>query len=148
MKRNRLFIFFGIILVLVVAIITAGEMGNKPQALAKGRIVLDDALISLAQPSKDLFIIVHDANQPRPPYGVLRVPVSRPIEKQVYEFVLTYANVQRMVPDKAWPENFNIKVRLDSDGQGGPDRPGDLTGIVKNLTRGATDIVIKIDNSI
>jgi len=146
MKKVGLFIVLGLGVIIAVAIFSAGEMGEKSLAFAKGTVVLDDALMSETKNIKALFLIVRDANQPMPPFGAIKITLDQPIKKNVYDFILTYDNLNRMVETKAWPEIFHIKARLDQDGFGGMDQPGDLTGMTENLTRGAEGVEVKINS--
>ena len=43
------------------------------------------------------------------------------------------------------PQKITIKARLDLDGLGGADQPGDIIGILENVDWGATNLTINLD---
>ncbi len=43
------------------------------------------------------------------------------------------------------PPQFRLKARLDADGAGGMDQPGDLVGEVSQVASGSRDVVITIN---
>ena len=137
-----------LVVILVVTIVLAGKMGKTSPAFARGQVLLDQRLVSQAQNAQALFITVFDQDQPMPPYGALRKSLDQPIDTEVYDFVLTYDRIQRMRADLPWPETFRVKARLDMDGIAGPDQPGDLTGELNSLSRGAEDLRLIIDRAV
>jgi hypothetical protein len=148
MKKIGLAIFLSIAGIIALSIYSAGEMGDTSVAFARGKVTVSDDLLASAQGAKTLFIIVKDSSQPRPPFGAIKVPLNGTVNKNVYDFLLTYDNLTRMIPTKEWPAVYDIKVRLDFDGMGGMDQPGDLVGSVQKQARGANDLIINIDRKI
>lgn len=144
MKRLGWLWIVGIGAVIVLAIFMAGEMGQKNPVMARGRVVLADALRPAANNAKVLFLVVSPTDAPMP-YGAFRKTISPIPDGVIFEFALTYDNLQRMREDLAWPQQFKLKARLDQDGIAGPDQPGDLVGEVSPLAPGATDIEIVIN---
>lgn len=144
MKKLTLYGVLGIIVVIAIAIFSAGQMGETSHAHVRGKVVLDDQLKDAAKGMTTLFIIVHDKVRPMP-YGALRTTLSGDLSGDLYEFALTNESVQRMMPDLPWPDPMNLKVRLDRDGSGGPDQPGDLVGELQGVQAGSTDVVLTIN---
>lgn len=130
--------------VIVLAIVMAGELGQKNPAMVRGKVVLSDTLKPAAEGARVLFLIVSPTDTPMP-YGAFRKTVGDKPEGVIFEFALTYDNLQRMREDLPWPAQFKLKARLDRDGVAGPDQPGDLVGEVAPLAPGATDVEVKID---
>lgn len=143
MKRLGWLWAVGIGSVLVLAVVMAGQLGQTNPAMVRGRVVLSDELKSAATGIETLFLIVSPTDMPMP-YGAFRKKLGDIAPGVVYEFALTYDNLQRMRMDLPWPEPFKIKARLDRDGVAGPDQPGDLVGEVTSLTPGAKDVQIEI----
>jgi hypothetical protein len=106
---------------------------------------LDDSVKAAAAGSQALFITVFDPSRPMP-YGALKKTVDGELSGEIYEFALTNESLMRMMPDLPWPQVMRIKARLDRDGQGGPDQPGDVVGEVTDIPAGAEDVVIKLDH--
>ena len=129
--------------VLGIAVVTAMQMGETSHAYARGRVEVDTDLISRAQGVSTLFITVLRPDAPMP-VAAMRTTIGS-VESDLYNFVLTKESMQVMQPGMPWPEEFRVKARLDVDGQGGPDSPGDLVGTLDGVKLGARDIVVKID---
>jgi len=128
---------------LVISVVMAGQMGETSSAFARGRVILDESLKEQAKGADTLFVIMSGPDRPMP-LGALRHRLSGDPSGVVYEFTLTKESMQMMMGDGNVPETFKLKARLDRDGTAGPDQPGDLTGEVLGVTRGAkgVDIVI------
>jgi hypothetical protein len=146
-KKLGIVFALAILIVIGVAVGTAGKMGETSHAYARGRVVLDDKLKDKAQSIETLFLIVGYPDRPMP-YGAQRKKMSPPLEGELYEFVLTTDSLQRMMEAAPWPDHFKIKARLDRDGSAGPDQPGDLTGEVTGLSPGVEGVEIKIDHEV
>jgi len=144
MKKVGLFIGLGVVVVIVVAIVMAGQMGETNYAFARGKIVLDESLIEPASKASTLYIIISGADRPMP-FGAFRKSITSPPGKDVYDFVLTKDNIQAMMDMSTWPNEVKLKARLDIDGVAGPDQPGDLVGELYPVTLGSKDLVLKID---
>lgn len=143
MKRLGWLWAVGIGSVIVLAIVTASQLGQTNPAMARGRVVLADELKSAASDIHTLFLIVSPTDMPMP-YGAFRKTVGDVAPGVIYEFALTYDNLQRMRMDLPWPEPFKLKARLDRDGVAGPDQPGDLVGELAPLSPGAQDLEVRI----
>jgi len=147
-RQNRFFLFVAIAgSVAVAAIIAAMQFGDQSPLIAKGKVVLAPSLLEKVQDHKTLFIIVRGPEMPMP-IGAARKELSTPVSTAngvVYDFVLTKEFLQMMQPDQALPPKITIKARLDVDGQGGPDMPGDLVGETRDVALGANEVQVLID---
>jgi len=132
---------------IVIAVLTAGEMGETSHAYAKGKVVLAPGLEEQAKGVHTLFIIMAGPDRPMP-LGAQRKTISADAKGDVYEFVLTKDSMQMMAMGGEIPEPFKLKARLDVDGTAGPDQPGDLVGEVTGLHLGAEGVEIVINRAI
>ena len=144
MKNLGLWVGLGIVLVVVVAIFSAGKMGETSHAFARGKVVLADELASNAAGIRTLYITVFDQDRPMPPYGAMRKTLTEDPRGEVYEFAITQERLQVMMEGAPWPKTARIKARLDRDGLGGIDQPGDLVGEISSVRHGDSDLVITI----
>lgn len=149
MKKIGLAIGLGMIVMIIIAITTAGQMGETTHAFAKGRVVLDDSLQTEAQGIRTLFIIALGQESPMP-LGAFRKSMSGTLKGDIYDFVLTKDNMQLMPGGMGgdFPDTFKLKARLDRDGVAGPDQPGDLVGNIAIVHKGQGDLEIRIDRAI
>ncbi len=147
MKRLGLIGGIVVLLVIIIAALMAGKMGETSHAVARGKVVLADELTDKAQGITTLFVIVSGLDRPMP-IAALRKSLTAGVKGVVYEFVITNESAQKMDMTAPWPAEFKLKARLDQDGQGGMDQPGDLTGELYPVKNGATDVVLKIDKLI
>lgn len=146
MKKLPLIGMLVLLVMIVVAVVTAGRMGDTSHAYARGRVILDDSLQDAAKGIRTLFIVVASPDMPMP-LGVQRTTLKADASGVVYEFVLTKDSMQRMgMGDVPLPETFKLKARLDKYGQGGADQSGDLTGEVYPVKLGAEDVEIRINH--
>jgi hypothetical protein len=135
----------GILLIIVIAAVTAGQMGETSHAYARGQVVLGDAVAEKAEGIQTLFIIAAGMDRPMP-LGALKKTLSGDGKAGViYDFVLTNESMMRMDPNGQFPDEFKLKARLDRDGTAGPDQPGDLVGEVNPVMIGDSGVVITID---
>jgi len=132
------------IVILLAAIVTAGQMGETSHSFARGSVVISDELAASAQGVRTLFIIATGPDRPMP-LGAFRKTLGSDAKGEFYEFVLTKDNMQRMMGDEPWPETFKLKARLDGDGTAGPDQPGDLVGEVYPVKLGDEGVTIRIN---
>ena len=130
-------------LMLVVAVVMAGQMGETSPAFARGRVILDDAVREQAQGADTLFVIMSGPDRPMP-LGALRHKLTSEPSGVIYEFALTKESMQMMMGGGDVPETFKLKARLDRDGVAGPDQPGDLTGEILAVPRGSKGVDIRI----
>lgn len=136
----------GIILLgimIIIAIMSAGKMGETSHAFAEGRVILDARLADQAKTVETLFIVMSEEGKPMP-LGALRKSVKMKQDGELYRFLLTRDNMQMMMGSQDVPEYFKLKARLDRDGQAGPDQSGDLVGEVVGVKRGQRGIEIQI----
>jgi hypothetical protein len=145
---------FGIpamLVVIIAAAVMAGKMGETSHAFAKGRVILDDSLKEQAKGIRTLFIIARGPDRPMP-IGALKTTLRGDPEGDVYDFVLTKDNMQLMGAamggSSAFPEQFTLKARLDTQGVGGMDKPGDLTGEVNGVHLGQEGVEIRINHRV
>ncbi|MBC7531864.1 MAG: hypothetical protein H7318_09815 [Oligoflexus sp.] len=107
----------------------------------------DAALIKKDAGIRTLFIILYDADSPRPmPYGAVKVDLREDAKGAFYKGDLTSENIQTMGGGPV-PKNLRLKARLDKDGSAGMDQPGDLVGTVEKAKAGET-VKIKIAKAI
>jgi hypothetical protein len=134
-----------VVLVIAIVVFAASKFADQPNIFVSGDVELSPDLVEKAQGIETLFIVVYDADSPMPmPYGAYRDRVSAGSSKEVANFVLTPEKLQVMRPDAPVPKNFRVKVRLDRDGQGGQDQPGDLVGQVDRVAYGASGVHVAI----
>ena len=144
MKKVGLIVGLGIVVVIIVAAMMAGKMGETTYAFAKGKIILDESLIEPAAKASTLYVIISGMDRPMP-FGAFRKSMTSAPGKDVYDFVLTKDNIQAMQDISTWPNEIKLKARLDLDGSAGPDQPGDLVGELYPVTLGSKDLVLKIN---
>lgn len=147
MKKLTLIGVLAIVVVIVIAVVTAGQMGETNHAMVRGKVVLAPDLKGKTTGAETLFIIVGYPDRPMP-YGAFKKTVGGNLEGTIYEFALTNDNLQRMMPDQAWPAQFKLKARLDRDGIAGADQPGDLVGEVFPVSPGSEGVEIVINRVI
>ncbi len=130
------------------ALYSAMDTGVKSPILAEGTIELTPELAGSAQGITTLFIIINDADSPRPmPYGAVKEHLSADFT-QPFTFTLTREKMTMMNPDAPLPQNMRLKARLDRDGVAGVDQPGDLVGIVDGVKFGGSGVTLRIDRRI
>jgi hypothetical protein len=129
------------------AILLASRMGETSHAYARGSVVLPDELREQAKGARTLFVIALGPDRPMP-LGAMRHALGDDLSGTVYEFVMTAESMRAMGEGMEWPETFKLKARLDRDGQGGADQPGDLVGEVLDVKKGQKDVEIRIDRVI
>lgn len=148
-RKNKWIVPVAVIAFVAIFVFIANNMADKPVVYAKGNIVLDDALIEKAGVFSTMFIVVYDADNPMPmPYGAIRERIRPPHQKEVAPLIITPSKLEVMRPGSPFPMNIRIKVRLDRDGQGGPDQPGDLVGQIERIAAGSEDVKLVISQEI
>lgn len=122
----------------------ASTGAHAAEKIAKVEVSLDDAaILKKTAGIRTLFLIVYDADSPRPmPYGAIKIDLKEDAKGKFYTGELTTENVQTM-GGGAVPKNIRLKARLDKDGSAGMDSPGDLTGQVDKAKAGDS-VKIKI----
>ena len=143
---------WSIILILLLTtgliILSVARFANKSTVLARGVLRIEGALVPKAKGIRTVFIVVYDEESPMPmPWAAIKETLSKDAEGDFLKFILTKDNMQQMNPNShKLPQKIRIKARLDRDGQGGVDQPGDLTGSISGVSTGAEGLVIPINN--
>ena len=158
-------IFFGAVALLAIGY--ALLVGDETKIYVNGTVEIAPPLLEKSKTARTIFIILRDAsagnipitvteadaiigNKPRRssmPWGAYRDNVDF-ASNSSYGFTITKDNLQLMGQQSDPPSAFNIKVRLDRDGQGGADQPGDLVGTLQQVERGSSDVRIVLDREI
>lgn len=159
------FIFFGAVVLLAIGY--ALLVGDETKIYINGTVEISPPLQEKGKSARTIFIILRNAslgdtpvtvseadsivgNKPRRPsmpWGAYRDNVDF-TSNSSYGFTITKDNLQLMTQQSDPPAVFNIKVRLDRDGQGGADQPGDLVGTLQQITRGSRDVRIVLNQEI
>ena len=159
------FIFFGAVVLLAIGY--AFLVGDETNIYVNGTVEIAPPLQEKGRVARTIFIILRDAsavktpitvseadaiigNKPRRsslPWGAYRDNVDF-ASNSSYGFTITKDNLQLMAQQSDPPAAFNIKVRLDHDGQGGADQRGDLVGTLQQVKRGSKDVRIVLDQEI
>lgn len=147
MKKIGLLGVFGILVIVVIAIVSALKFGETSPILVGGKIKVAPHVLEAGRTAKTLFITLFDANSDAPmPYGAMRESLAAPIGPEGYDFLITPERISNMAEGRPQPEAFRVKARLDMDGMGGPDQPGDMTGKVDRVTPGSENVEILISD--
>lgn len=148
MTKKLSIILFGIIASLIFFYIYLN--GKFVPVVAAGQIKISSELELRAVGIKTLFITVFDASPDNPapfmPLAAYRDKINEHPKGVFYDFKLTESNLQFMNPNHKLPAKIKLKARLDQDGRGGRDQPGDLTGSLDSIALGQKDILIEIDH--
>ena len=144
MKKLGLFGGVALVIMILVAALMAGQMGETSHAYAKGQVVLAPELNVAAKGIHTLFIIASRVDGPMP-LGAFKKTLGSDAEGAFYDFVLTKDNMQLMAGDGTWPAEIKLKARLDMDGFAGPDQPGDIVGEVFPVALGQDGIEIRLN---
>lgn len=145
MKRVTLWSFVGIAIIIGIAVAVAFQTGEKSPVYVAGKIRLADNLAGNAAGMNTLYLVLYDANTGRPmPYGAVRENVAENPQGEFFQFVITQEKLQVMSPNSRVPHHFRIKARLDRDGLGGVDQPGDLVGEIDSVAYGSANVEITI----
>ena len=145
-KRSKKWVLptASIVFILGVLLI-ATQFAQKPDAFVSGRIIANQEITQRAQGINIMFITLFDANLPGPPFGAMREPINIGSKKSIDRvFYVTREKLMIMRPGAPFPEKLRVKVRFDRDGQGGPDRPGDIVGEVDQIPIGQENLMIEM----
>lgn len=150
-KKSKIpFLLVGAVAVILLAISAAFMTGQRSPLYASGSISIAPDLEASARGFRTLYIVALPAGGARMPLGAARFSVSADAQGKFQDFVLT-PETMTMMPGAAasgMPEAFTIKARLDSDGAGGMDQPGDLTGETTDVRLGSKDIHVTISRAV
>jgi hypothetical protein len=144
-KRNRWLLPAGSIGFIIAVLLIATRFAIKPETFVSGTILVPAEVARQAGEIKIMFITLFDADLPGPPYGAMREPIQIDPEGTERTFFVTREKLQIMNPSRPLPNRLRVKVRLDVDGQGGADQPGDITGEVQDIVTGSSSIEITTD---
>ncbi len=148
-KNERRLMLGFLILVIAACLGAAFFFGETSPVIAEGTITLSPELTSQAQGMRTVYIIVKDPASPMPmPFGAMVTTISADPKGQVMTFKLTKDNLSMMNPSAEPPAKITIKARLDMDGLGGADTPGDIVGKAENLDWGAQNVNVVLDQLI
>jgi len=129
----------------------AMTMGEKSPIIAEGTLELSAELNDYALNAETLFITIFDAESTSPmPYGAIKERITPGASGEFFKFLLTKEKMMMMGGGQngQMPKNIRIKARLDNDGMGGQDQPGDIVGSVASVPFGATGVKIILDELI
>ncbi|HYX37949.1 MAG TPA: hypothetical protein VE954_33025 [Oligoflexus sp.] len=148
MKRITLIGLLIVGLVAVVAVSVALNTGEKSPIYVAGSVEVPSEMRTHAEGIRTMFVTVFDEESPMPmPYGAMKETLPTDLSQPI-DFALTKEKMQIMNPDARMPRYMRVKVRLDKDGMGGADQPGDLVGIVEHVQFGTSGVRLTIQQKI
>jgi len=149
-KKSKLpLILGGALLVIGLAISAAFMTGQQSPLFASGTVSITPDLEASAKGIRTLYIVALPADGGRMPLGAARFSLNDDAKGKFIDFVLTPETMQLMPGARgAMPQTFTIKARLDTDGAGGMDQPGDLTGLSEAVGLGSRDVRITIASAV
>ncbi len=108
--------------------------------LASGKIDLDSALRSQADPLAVIFLIARSQEGQIVAVQKLYPPFRFPLEFRLTE-------EDRMVAGRNAPEEFSLSARLDKDGNANPATSGDILGRANSewVRKGSSDVKIQLN---
>lgn len=136
-------------LILAVVIYLTAISSTKPQIIASGELRLKPGLEEYASANKTIFLVIYSQNpDQRMPLAIVREPINISSSGLIRKFSITPEKLQRMMSNDPIPKVFKIKARLDRDGMGGPDKPGDIVSVLENVEFGSEDVKILFETKI
>lgn len=145
-QNERRILLAALTLVIAACIGAAIFFGQTSPVIAEGKVILKPEFDAQAQGMRTVYIIVRDPASPMPmPYGAMATTLVSDPSGTVLNFKLTKENLRVMAESQNHPQKVNIKARLDMDGLGGSDQPGDIVGTVENIDWGARNLTIALD---
>ncbi|MFW7380948.1 MAG: hypothetical protein ACOH5I_19185 [Oligoflexus sp.] len=151
MKRITLIGVAILILMVIIGLVTAMNLGEKSPIYVSGKVVIPEKLMDRAERIENLFVIIYDLDSPMPmPYGAMRQrlgPIIANGQNEI-DFFVTVEKLQVMHEMAPKPRRMRVKVRLDLDGMGGRDEPGDITGELEEVNFGTSGVTITADQYI
>ena len=146
-QNERRLLLAALTLVIAACIGAAFFFGETSPVIAEGKIILKPDLEAQAQGMRTVYIVVKDPSSPMPmPYGAMATTISSDPKGTVMTFKLTKDNLRVMNAAAEHPAKITVKARLDMDGMGGPDTPGDISGVVESVDWGSQGLTITLDN--
>ena len=130
------------------AVYEAIDSGQKSPIMAAGKVSLKEDMVKDAVGIRTLFLVLYDLDSPMPmPFGAVKETLDKDVTPgDFYDFMITKEKIQMMNPQAPQPQRFRLKVRLDRDGMGGQDQPGDLVGQVTDIAFGKSDVRVEIND--
>jgi hypothetical protein len=148
MKKILLPSLIVLIAIVAMSIVSAFNFGEKSPIYVKGKVRIDDELRDSLQGVSTMFVVIYDLDSPMPmPFGAMRERLSAEqlASGSPIPFMVTKEKLQMMNPNAPMPKRMSVKVRMDKDGLGGRDQPGDLTGVISELRFGASDVTVDVN---
>lgn len=151
-KKSKMpWIITGAVTVVAIAVATAFITGQQSPLFASGTISISPELEASAKGIRTLYVVALPDDGGRMPLGAARFNVPEDARGQFTNFVLTPETMQ-MMPGSggqgSLPTTFKIKARLDTDGSGGMDQPGDLVGETTGIRLGSREVSITINSAV
>jgi hypothetical protein len=145
-QNERRILLAALTIVIAACIGAALFFGQTSPVIAEGKVLLKPEFDAQAQGMRTVYIIVRDPASPMPmPYGAMATTLTSDATGNVMNFKLTKENLRVMAEASNHPQKVTIKARLDMDGLGGSDQPGDIVGILENVDWGARNLTIALD---
>jgi hypothetical protein len=145
-QNERRILLAALTIVIAACIGAAIFFGQTSPVIAEGKVVLKPEFDAQAQGMRTVYIIVRDPASAMPmPYGAMATTLTSDATGNVMNFKLTKENLRVMAEASNPPQKVTIKARLDMDGLGGSDQPGDIVGILENVDWGARNLTIALD---
>ena len=136
-------------LITAIVVLATVQLAEKPEIVLAGELKIESGLEDYASANKTLFIIIYSEDPAMPmPLGVMKEPVYVTEAGTIRRFSVTPSKVMQMMNKGPIPDTFRIKARLDRDGMGGKDQPGDITANVSGINYGDENVVINFDTKI
>lgn len=154
---KKLIPVLALVLVAIVgySLYQADSVGEKSPIYLGGTIEVSDELKQNIDTQNTLFLVLYDQNSPMPmPYGAIKETIEPgQLKDGRFDFLITKEKLQVMSAamgneNPKVPELFRLKVRVDRDGVGGRDQPGDISGQLTSLPYGKKDVALKLDTLI
>lgn len=148
MKKILLPSLIALVAIIGMSIASAFNFGEKSPIYVKGEVRVSDTLRSSLTGVSTMFVVIYDLDSPMPmPFGAMRERLSaEQLESGApIPFMVTKEKLQMMNPNAPMPRRISVKVRMDKDGMGGRDQPGDLTGVISELNFGASDVIVDVN---
>ena len=137
-------LFSSLMLILGFGLSPAMQAADQKLVSVEVTLASTEPVTKAAPGIRTLYIILHDSKSQTPrPLGAVRVDLKADAKGLVYKGDVKAADVQTMGGTLGTiPENFRVKARLDKDGSGGRDLPGDIVGSIPSVAAGGTAKIV------
>lgn len=146
---KKLLPIFALLLVGVIGfgLYHAASTGKQSPIILSGVVKIDPFLQNKILSQNTLFLVLYDQDSPMPmPFGAVKERVdTEKLKSGEIEFLITREKIQLMNENAPNPKNFRFKARIDLDGMGGRDQVGDMTGELKGLAFGTSNVTLNIN---